>query len=86
VGVRPESVTLQAPGQGQFDGRVELVEALGAETLIYVTASGAQLTSRQAARTPLRPGDNVGIAVDTQAVHLFDAQGRALPGAAQMAH
>jgi len=80
VGLRPESVTLKAPGHGQFDGRVELVEALGAETLIYLsTASGAQLTARQSARTQLRSGDNVGVDVDANAVHLFDAQGHALP-------
>jgi multiple sugar transport system ATP-binding protein len=80
VGLRPESVTLTAAGKGQFDGRVDLVEALGAETLIYVsTASGAQLTSRQSTRTQLRAGDNVGVDVDANAVHLFDAQGHALP-------
>jgi multiple sugar transport system ATP-binding protein len=83
VGLRPESVTLTAAGQGQFDGRVELVEALGAETLIYVsTTGGAQLTSRQSARTQLRAGDNVGVDVDAGAVHLFDAQGRAVPAPA----
>jgi multiple sugar transport system ATP-binding protein len=77
VGLRPESVTLKAPGHGQFDGRVELVEALGAETLIYLsTDSGAQLTARQNVRTPLRAGDNVGVELDVNAAHLFDAQGR----------
>jgi multiple sugar transport system ATP-binding protein len=80
VGLRPENVTLKAAGHGQFAGRVELVEALGAETLIYVsTASGAQLTARQSERTQLRAGDNVGVDLDANAVHLFDAQGRALP-------
>ncbi|MDB5872301.1 MAG: transporter-related protein [Ramlibacter sp.] len=80
VGLRPESVTLKAPGQGQFDGRVELVEALGAETLIYLTTQGgAQLTSRQNTRTQLRAGDSVGVDVDANAVHLFDAKGHALP-------
>jgi multiple sugar transport system ATP-binding protein len=80
VGLRPESVTLKAPGHGQFDGRVELVEALGAETLIYLTTEGgAQLTARQSVRTPLRAGDNVGVDLDANAVHLFDAQGHALP-------
>ena len=80
VGLRPESVTLKASGHGHFNGRVELVEALGAETLIYVsTANGAQLTSRQSTRTALRAGDNVGVELDANAVHLFDAQGHALP-------
>jgi multiple sugar transport system ATP-binding protein len=79
VGLRPENVALKAQGQGQFDGRVELVEALGAETLIYVsTANGAQLTARQSIRTALRPGDTVGVELDMAAAHLFDAKGQAI--------
>jgi len=77
VGLRPESLRLE-PAQGALlQGTVELVEALGAETLIYVTtAQGAQLVARQNERTPLRAGDRVGIQIDTAAAHLFDAQGR----------
>jgi multiple sugar transport system ATP-binding protein len=83
VGLRPENVALRTPGQGQFDGRVELVEALGAETLIYVsTASGAQLTARQSIRTALRPGDTVGVELDLAAAHVFDGKGRAITAAA----
>jgi multiple sugar transport system ATP-binding protein len=83
VGLRPESVALKAPGHGQFDGRVELVEALGAETLIYLsTEGGAQLTARQSTRTALRAGDSVGVDLDVNAAHLFDAQGHAIPAAA----
>jgi multiple sugar transport system ATP-binding protein len=77
VGLRPENVTLVAAGQGQFNGRVELVEALGAETLIYLgTDGGAQLVARQSTRTLLQVGQTVGVAVDADAAHLFDAQGR----------
>jgi multiple sugar transport system ATP-binding protein len=84
VGLRPENVVLKAQGKGQFDGRVELVEALGAETLIYVsTGNGAQLTARQNVRTDLRPGDPVGIELDMSTAHLFDAQGHAIAIGAQ---
>jgi multiple sugar transport system ATP-binding protein len=83
VGLRPESIALKPQGQGQFDGRVELVEALGAETLIYVsTSGGAQLTARQNVRTALRPGDTVGVELDLSAAHLFDGQGHAIALAA----
>jgi multiple sugar transport system ATP-binding protein len=58
-------------------GKVELVEALGAETLIYVnTTHGAQLVSRQNTRTTLRVGDAVGVQIDVAAAHVFDARGR----------
>ena len=77
VGLRPESLTLKSTGQGQLCGKVELVEALGAETLVYVNCDhGAQLVARQNSRTPLRIGDDVGVAVDTNSAHLFDAAGR----------
>jgi multiple sugar transport system ATP-binding protein len=77
VGLRPENVTLHPAGQGLLQGKVELIEALGAETLIYVsTAPGAQLISRQTERTPLRVGDAVGVHIDTEAAHVFDANGR----------
>ena len=77
VGLRPESVTLAPAGQGQLQGRVELVEALGAETLIYVnTDQGALLVTRQNTRSSLHAGDPVGLAINTDAAHLFDAQGR----------
>ena len=77
IGLRPENLTLCAPGQGQFQCSVELVEALGAETLIYVsTAQGTQLVARQNERTELRVGSAVGVQIDVDAAHLFDAQGR----------
>ncbi|PRD63861.1 ABC transporter ATP-binding protein [Malikia granosa] len=77
IGLRPESVTLQPAGQGLVDGRVELVEALGAETLIYVsTPGGAQLVARQNTRSPLHAGDAVGVSIELGQAHWFDPQGR----------
>ena len=81
VGLRPEDVTLQPAAQagaGGLPGTVELVESLGAETLIYVTVdSGAQLVSRQPVRSNLHNGDRVGVFVEAANAHRFDAQGRA---------
>ncbi len=77
VGLRPEYVTLHPAGQGLLQGTVDLVEALGAETLIYIsTAQGAQLVSRLNERTSLRAGDRIGVQIDADTAHLFDAQGR----------
>ena len=81
VGLRPEDVTLQPAaqaGSGGLPGTVELVESLGAETLIYVTVdSGAQLVSRQPVRSNLHNGVRVGVFVEAAHAHRFDAQGRA---------
>jgi multiple sugar transport system ATP-binding protein len=77
LGLRPESVSLSAQGAGMTDGEVDLVESLGAETLIYVTIpTGAQLVTRQQARTDLKPGQGVGVRIDLTQAHWFDAQGR----------
>ena len=77
IGLRPENVLLQPAGQGTVQGRVELVEALGAETLVYVAlASGAQLVARQNTRTSLQAGQAVGLGLDADAAHLFDAGGK----------
>jgi multiple sugar transport system ATP-binding protein len=76
VGLRPESLKISAPGQGLVNGTVDLVESLGAETLIYVsTPQGAQLVVRLNERCQLRAGDAVGVQIDTDAAHLFDASG-----------
>ena len=77
IGLRPESLALVPPGQGQVQGKVELIEALGAETLIYVaTENDAQLVVRQNVRTQLHVGSNVGVQIDSNSAHLFDANGR----------
>jgi multiple sugar transport system ATP-binding protein len=77
VGMRPESLTVQPAGKGHVQGRVDLVESLGAETLVYVrTDKGAQLVARQNTRASLHVGDLVGLEMDRTAAHLFDAQGR----------
>ena len=77
VGLRPESVSLTDVGAGLVDGTVELVEALGAETLIYVaTPGGAQLVARQNTRTHLHAGDRVGVNIDLSAAHWFDPHGK----------
>ena len=76
VGLRPENVALVS-GHGQFQAKVELVEALGAETLIYVTtARGTQLVARQNTRTNLSVGSDVGVSIDAATAHFFDAKGR----------
>ena len=77
IGLRPEHLHLRPPGQGQMQARVELIEALGAETLVYVsTGAGVQLVVRQNTRSPLQVHAATGLDIDAQAAHLFDAQGR----------
>ncbi len=83
VGLRPESLAVRPAGGGQVQGTVELVEALGAETLIYVNAgTKAPLVARQNTRPAVGVGDRVGIDIDLASAHRFDAQGRVVAAAA----
>jgi multiple sugar transport system ATP-binding protein len=82
VGVRPEGVRVFASGAGAIAGKVELIESLGADTLIYTdVGAGTPLVARQSERTELRPGDAVSVDVDPSALHFFDQQGRSLRAA-----
>ena len=70
-------VQLRPQGQGAITGRVDLVEALGAETLVYVsTPEGATLVARLSERTSLVAGNPVTLDVATEHAHWFDNSGR----------
>ncbi|MBV7431096.1 MULTISPECIES: ABC transporter ATP-binding protein [unclassified Acidovorax] len=77
IGLRPENITVRNTGVTPVGGQVDLVEALGAETLIYVsTPGGAQFVARQNDRTSLRAGDAVSLDIDASQAHWFDPAGR----------
>lgn len=56
--------TIQAP--------VEVVENLGSELLVYMTAGGKQIIARLNPRSGAHAGGNVQLYVDTDHIHLFD--------------
>ncbi len=81
VGVRSEDVVVKPAGEGRLAGRVELVESLGSNTLIYASVAGGakegvQIVAAQNARTDLRVGDAVGLDVHPASFHLFNRQGQ----------
>jgi len=76
IGVRPEGVRVLPAGSGGVPGKVELIESLGADTLIHVDVMGTQMISRQAERTHLQIGDPVTLEFDLNTLHCFDSVGR----------
>jgi len=75
LGVRPEHVGLVDPDQGLGPADVCVVEPLGAETVVRLDAGGQPLVARVPGLRDFRPGDRVGVKIDRQHIHLFDAAG-----------
>ena len=73
--VRPEKVRLGG-GDITAEGRIRLVEYLGAETLVYIDLpSGQSLLFHAAGPDTHRTGDSVTVGIDLADLHYFDAEG-----------
>ena len=80
MGVRPEDIHLEdeyrdKPGAVALDAKVDIVEMLGSEILLYAAFGGRTLIAKVAARyKSLRPGDEIKLEVDCGKIHLFDKE------------
>jgi sn-glycerol 3-phosphate transport system ATP-binding protein len=73
VGLRPEHLKFAA--DGPIPLRTELLERLGADTIVHGRlADGTRLVARAAGTLTLRLGDTVRLSVAPGHIHLFDAQ------------
>ena len=79
LGIRPEHISLCAPGEGQCAGEVDVVEYLGADTFLVVDCGplGA-VTVRTAGEARHSTGERVGLAFEAENCHFFDRSGRRL--------
>lgn len=77
VALRPDAVGIVAPGGGDIDAVVDVVERLGDRTHAYVHASGAlRIVAESGALGRLKLGDRVGVKFNGAGAHLFDAEER----------
>jgi multiple sugar transport system ATP-binding protein len=77
VGIRPEFVELCDPASDGYPAQVDMVESLGAETLIYSTIeNGLQIVARRNERTRLQAGDRINLRLDRSHMHIFDQAGQ----------
>jgi multiple sugar transport system ATP-binding protein len=77
IGLRPEAVTLCAPGGGQTNAVVEFVEFLGDKTHVHLSLAGKdRIVAVGGAAFAARVGEAVGLRFDPAGAHLFDARGR----------
>ncbi|MCB5203169.1 ATP-binding cassette domain-containing protein [Neorhizobium sp. T786] len=80
IGIRPEHITLSSES-GDWKGRVEHVEHLGADTIVYMdTESAGLVTVRLFGEHPYAPDDIVFATPDKANMHRFDENGRTIFG------
>lgn len=76
LGVRPESIEYikeQEPDQNaSFKARVEVVEPMGSEIIVYVTTGKTPLVARLLSRMEFGAGEQIGLLMDMTRVHFFD--------------
>jgi multiple sugar transport system ATP-binding protein len=78
-GARPEHLTVADRGISLGEARVELVEHLGGQTVLYTSLKGGQtLTVALEDQQPIRAGEMVTISIDPQRCHLFASDGSTL--------
>lgn len=79
VGVRPEHLYISHLKEEQekekgMTATVEVVELMGAETLLYLSVSGNQLIAKVDTGTDFQIGTEVAITFDEEKLHFFDGE------------
>ena len=74
AGIRPEHLAYAANSTGGFDTEVELVEQMGAQTLLVCNAGSAPLRALIDRDDKVRNGDRVRLQVAAGNVHVFDPE------------
>jgi sn-glycerol 3-phosphate transport system ATP-binding protein len=72
VGMRPEHLAPCAPADAFLSGTVEMVEQLGADTLVHVAVGKALVVARLPSGTRPGPGTPIQLAADPAHVYIFD--------------
>jgi ABC-type sugar transport system ATPase subunit len=80
LGIRPEAITAVTRPSSVLAMKVEVVERLGPDQYLYGRVGADSLTARLDPRVGVEVGDVVDLALDPDAVHLFDATTQARLG------
>jgi multiple sugar transport system ATP-binding protein len=78
LGVRPHDISIVAPGAGDFDAWVDVVEPRGSELLVYLRLgpdrSGPELRVVTPPEPPIEAERTVGVVLDRERLHWFDSE------------
>jgi multiple sugar transport system ATP-binding protein len=79
LGIRPEHLTPAVAAPKNFAIKVDLLEALGSETLVNGQFTNSSLQARINPEVPVRLGEPLWLSIEAEKVHLFDSvTGRSL--------
>jgi ABC-type sugar transport system ATPase subunit len=79
LGVRPPHLRLAPPDEADLRAEVDVVEHLGDQVVLHL-ATDPPLLVAAPPEAGAREGDVVGVSLRRDRLHLFDADGRRLPG------
>lgn len=80
IGIRPESIVRSGPDRklsaDEFvvDGKIDVIEPTGAETLVVFSLGGVDITAKAHPKEAIHKGRNDRFAIDMSAISLFDAK------------
>ena len=72
AGIRPEHFRLTSPDEGTFRVPVAVVESTGSATYV-TTLTDPELTLVETGRSMIRAGETIGLSINPDQVHVFDA-------------
>ncbi|MCL2200901.1 MAG: sn-glycerol-3-phosphate ABC transporter ATP-binding protein UgpC [Oscillospiraceae bacterium] len=77
IGIRPENLRVedscvQSASHEAINAKIELIEMLGSELILYLALNGTTLVARASPNTEAKVGDTIGLAVDAAKIHIFD--------------
>jgi multiple sugar transport system ATP-binding protein len=74
LGVRPEHVDVKNAGNGALAAKAEMIEPMGAETLVWTSVAGQPFAIRLDGDAPVRIGDELGLRFPPERLNLFDLE------------
>ena len=75
VGIRPEHLALAPANDGDLTARIELIEPVGPVTYLDVMSGSRALRASVPGNRRYEVGSAVGLTVDPESLHFFDAAG-----------
>ncbi len=73
LGIRPEDVSVAAPGETGIEAKVELFEPMGAEAYVHASTGLNTLVARVSPEGKFEVGQGVRLKFDLERAHVFDA-------------